>query len=98
MLGYDKLLTETCSYQKYNGVNRYNEKDYEEVKEVASFSSYDLSNYRNEFTQDVELTKIIHIGNEFEPSPFDIIDGLEIKKITPVKGIKVPIIGWEIVL
>ena len=28
MLGYDELLTETCSYEHYAGNNKYNEKSY----------------------------------------------------------------------
>ena len=48
--------------------------------------------------QDITLNKIVFINNDFEPNPFDKIDGLEIRQIKPVKGLLVPVIGWEIVL
>lgn len=98
MLGYNKLLKEKCSYEKYNGKNKYNEKDYEEPKEVACFTSFDFSNILSNAEQTVSLNKVVFIGNDFEPDPFDKIDGLEIKLIKPVKGLITPIIGWEIVI
>lgn len=98
MLGYDKLLNDTCQYQRYTGENRYNEKEYGEVEEVKCFVSYDLSNELATGEQDVTLTKKIFIDNSFEPNEFDKVDGLEIQSIEPIKGLLVPIIGYKIVV
>ena len=98
MLGYEELLTETCSYEHYSKVNKYNEKDYESPVPVKCFTSFDFSNVLGAYEQDITLTKIVFISNEFEPNPYDKIDGLEIKSIKPVKGLLVPTIGWQIVL
>ena len=38
------------------------------------------------------------IGKDFEPNPYDKIDGFEIRGITPVKGLIVPTIGYKITL
>ena len=98
MLGYNQLLKDKCSYEKYDGKNKYNEKSYKQAEDVKCFVSFDLSNILCSNAQDVNFNKVVFIGNEFEPSPFDKIDGLEIKMINPVKGLIVPIIGWEIVV
>ena len=98
MLGYDELLTETCSYEHYAGTNKYNEKSYQEAVELACFTSTDFSNILGSYHQDLSLNKVVFIKNEFEPNPFDKIDGMEIKSISPIKGLKVPTIGWQIVL
>lgn len=98
MLGYNKLLKDKCSYERYAGKNKYNEKSYEEPKEVKCFVSFDFSNVLGYDEQSVSLNKVIFIDNEFEPNPFDKVDGLEIKQIKPVKGLITPTIGWEIVL
>lgn len=98
MLGYNNLLNDKCSYEKYNGKNKYNEKSYGEPKEIDCFTSFDFSNVLGVDEQSVSLNKVVFIKNEFEPDPFDKIDGLEIKQIKPVKGLVTPIIGWEIVL
>ena len=98
MLGYDELLTETCSYEHFAENNKYNEKSYDEPVELACFTSMDFSNILGSYQQDTSLTKVVFIKNEFEPNPFDKIDGLEIKAISPIKGLKVPTIGWQIVL
>ena len=98
MLGYDELLTETCSYEHYAGNNKYNEKSYDDPVELACFTSTDFSNILGSYQQDLSLNKVVFIKNEFEPNPFDKIDGLEIKSISPVKGLLVPTIGWQIVL
>ena len=98
MLGYKKLLNEVCSYEHYTGKNRYNEKSYQEPVEVKCFISFDFSNILGYDAQSVSLNKVVFIDNTFEPTPFDKIDGLEIKQIKPVKGLITPVIGWEIVL
>ena len=98
MLGYDELLTETCSYEHFAGNNKYNEKSYDTPVELACFTSTDFANTLGSYQQDLDLHKIVFIKNEFEPNPFDKIDGYEIKSISPVKGLKVPTIGWQIVL
>ena len=98
MLGYDELLTEKCSYEKYNGVNKYNEKSYDKSEKLECFTSYDFSNVLGIDEQRITLKKIIFIKNKFTPNPQDRVDGLEIKQITPVKGLLVPIIGWRLVL
>lgn len=98
MLGYNELLKDICSYEHYEGKNKYNEKSYTPPVEVKCFVSFDFSNVLGTNEQDVSLNKVVFIGNEFEPQPFDKIDGLEIKQIKPVKGLIAPIIGWEIVL
>lgn len=98
MLGYDELLTETCSYEEYNGVNQYNEKSYKTAKQVKCFTSFDFSNELGYDQQEVKLNKIVFIGKDFEPNPYDKIDGLEIRGITPVKGLIVPTIGYKIIL
>lgn len=98
MLGYDELLNETCSYEHYVKENKYNEKEYEEPTDIKCFKSFDFSNILGSYEQELTLTKRVFIGNEFEPNPFDKVDGLEIKSIKPVKGLLVPIIGWEIIL
>ena len=98
MLGYDELLTETCSYEHYAGNNKYNEKSYNEPVEVACLQPTDFGNIHGSYQQDLTLNKVIFIKNEFEPYPFDKIDGLEIRSISPIKGLKVPTIGWQIVL
>lgn len=98
MLGYNELLTETCSYEKFIDNNKYNEKLYDKPIEVECFTSTDFANVLGSYQQDLTLNKIVFIKNEFEPNPFDKIDGLEIRSISPVKGLLVPIIGWQIVL
>lgn len=98
MLGYKELLKDKCSYEKYNGKNKYNEKDYDEPQELKCFISFDFSNVLGFDAQSVSLNKVVFIANEFEPDPFDKIDGLEIKLIKPVKGLIAPVIGWEIVV
>lgn len=98
MLGYSELLTETCSYEHYITSNKYNEKTYENPVDVACFTSFDFSNALGYEKQDITLKKIVFINNDFEPNPFDKIDGLEIRQIKPVKGLLVPVIGWEILL
>ena len=98
MLGYDDLLKEKCSYEKYVEINKFNEKDYAVPTELDCFISFDFTNDRNFQEQNVTLTKKVFIKNTFEPSSFDKIDGLEIKSIKPVKGLLTPIIGWEIIL
>lgn len=98
MLGYNELLKDKCSYQKYNGKNKYNEKNYDEPKEMNCFISFDFTNILGYDEQEVKLNKVVFINNEFEPDPFDKIDGLEIRQIKPVKGLVTPVIGWEIVL
>lgn len=98
MLGYKKLLKDKCSYEKYNGKNKYNEKAYNPPTEIKCFLSFDFANILGVDEQVTSLNKRVFIGNEFEPNPFDKIDGLEIKAIKPVKGLITPIIGWEIIL
>ena len=98
MLGYNELLTEKCSYEEFDSVNKYNEKTYKTAIQVNCFTSFDFSNELGYDEQNVKLNKIVFIDNTFEPNPFDKIDGLEIRKIEPVKGLLVPTIGWKIVL
>lgn len=98
MLGYKRLLKDKCSYEKYNGKNKYNEKAYDEPQELKCFISFDLSNVLGSNMQEISFNKVVFISNEFEPNPFDKIDGLEIKLIHPVKGLVTPVIGWEIVV
>lgn len=98
MLGYDKLLKEECSYEKYSGNNKYNEKSYSKAETLNCFISFEFDNERRMDEQTITLTKKVFIRNEFEPDPNDKVDGLEIKSIRAVKGLRVPIIGWEIVV
>lgn len=98
MLGYDELLTELCSYEHYEGKNKYNEKSYQEPENIKCFTSFDFSNILGYNQQDVKLNKRVFISNDFEPNPYDKVDGLEIRSISPVKGLEVPVIGWEILL
>lgn len=97
MLGYNELLVEKCSYEKCMEVNKYNEKVYSAPIEINCFKSFNLSNNRSFDEQSLSIVKTIFISNDFEPNSFDKIDGQEIKSIKPVKGLKVKIIGWEIV-
>lgn len=98
MLSYSKLLTEICDYEHYNGVNEYNEKDYKAPILLRCFTSFDFSNDRNLYNQDLVLKKKVFIENTFEPNPLDRIDGMEIQVIKPVKSLLSGIIGWEIIL
>lgn len=98
MLGYDQLLNETCSYEKYSNNNIYNEKEYHKPIIIKCFKSYNFSNDRVYDEQNISNNQNVFIGNDFEPNPFDKIDGKEIKQIIPVKGLKCPVIGWQIVL
>ena len=98
MLGYSELLTETCTYSPYTGVNKYNEKIYGEDLILNCFTSYEFSNQLGYEMQELVLNKIVFIDNVLTPNPFDKVDGLEIKKIEPIKGLKVPTIGWKIIL
>ena len=98
MYGYSKLLTDKCSYERFNANNKYNEKTYQTPTEIRCFRSFDFSNVKGYDEQNVILKQVVFIGNDFEPHPFDKIDGLEIKQYKPVKGLLAPIIGWEIVV
>ena len=98
MYGYEKLLTEKCSYEHYNEHNKYNEKTYQTPVEIDCFRSFDVSNVKGYEEQNVISKQVIFIGNDFKPHPFDKIDGFEIKQCKPVKGLLAPIIGWEIVV
>lgn len=98
MLGYNELLTETCSYQKYTSVNKYNEKEYDAPLELKCFQSFDFKNDKNYVEQDVRLTKKVFITNEFQPHSFDKVDGMEIQFIKPVKSLIDGLIGWEIIV
>ncbi len=96
MLGYNELLSEKCSYEKFKKNNKYNEKEYHPQVSLDCFISFDFSNERGFDQQTLNVNKKIFIKNEFEPNEFDKVDSKEIKTIKPVKGLKVPIIGWEI--
>lgn len=98
MLGYNELLNEKCTYKHYVSKNKYNEKEYSVEEQIDCFKSFDFSNFTNLNQQDINLTKRIFIKNDFEPNAFDLVDGQEIKQIIPVKGLVVPIIGWEIIV
>lgn len=97
MLGYNELLKNSCSYEKYKGVDKYNQKNYHEVVDKKCFISFDFSNQLGLNEQNIKLTKRVFIDNEFEPNVFDKIDGMEIISIKAVKGLKVDVIGWEII-
>ena len=98
MLGYNKLLKDTCVYERFDTLNKYNEKVYGIPKQIKCFVSFNQSNSLGITQQNVSVSKVVFIDNEFEPHPFDRVDGLEIKQITPVKGLVSPIVGWEIAL
>lgn len=98
MLGYNELLNEECIYQKYMGVNEYNEKSYSDEQKVKCFISYDFSNIVNYKIQEIKLNKIIFIDNEFTPNIYDKFDGLDIKEIVPMKGLLEPVFGWRILV
>ena len=98
MLGYNELLNDTCSYEKYLKVNAYNEKQYDSPFKVKCFISYNLANSMGYQEQNITTNITVFIDNTFEPNIFDKVNGKEIKAIIPVKGLKTPIIGWEIVL
>ena len=98
MLGYNRLLKEKTKYEKCTGVDKYNEKSYDEEVILNCFQSFDFSNDRNYQEQNINVKKKIFIGTEITPDPKDKFDGLEIKNIKPVKGLVAPIIGWEVVV
>lgn len=98
MLGYKELLTETCSYQKYISVNKYNEKEYSAPITLKCFQSFDFKNDKNYVEQDIRLTKRVFISSDFQPHPFDKVDDMEIQFIKPVKSLIDGLIGWELIV
>lgn len=96
MIEYNRHLTDSCSYEKFKSNNKYNEKTYETETSKKCFVSYDFENIKQYYEQDIVLTKRIFL--DFEPGIYDKFDGMEIKTIRPVKGLRVGTIGWEVIV
>ncbi len=97
MLGFSRLLKDTCSYQKCTGVNKYNEKQYEDPITIKCLVSYSEENTMGEEEQMLRAPATYYIDSTFKPSLFDMIDEHEIISIKPIKGLVAPTIGYTVV-
>ena len=98
MLGYNKLLIESCTYSKYVDNDEYNQKVYEADTTLKCFVSFDFSNDRSFTEQNTNLIKKIFISNDITPDIYDKFDGSEVVSIKPVKSLVSGIIGWEVLV
>lgn len=94
-MSYNSLLKDTVSYEKYSGVNQYNEKTYSTATDKKCFKNYRtnvVTNYENE-----QVISGLEIFLDFKPSRYDRFDGSQLQRIDEVKKLHShKIVGYRV--
>ena len=98
-LGFIELLTQTCTYQRRLGVNKYNEPEFDIETDKRCFISYKKNKIKTLTNEEIITTLEIFLDNSFEPNIGDSINGQDIKQFQPIDSIldRNPI-GWKVLL